>query len=397
MRKIYLALALFAGLISQARADFTGKDASAATITFKNPGACTSVVCVPVFQLYDGTNVVTLTTAGADAVSNTLTGQPVYARNLFFNGTTWDRWQGAVTATLTAETTKVIGTVRIASGGVASGSFASGSIASGALASGSIASGAMVDLGAQADTAAAADNSTASLIALLKRTNQNLTTQTAAINAPIPAGTNVIGHVIADTGSTTAVTALPATPAGTNLIGKVGIDQTTPGTTNGVQDASTSATGAAVPAKAAYNGGNAQSSEPAAATTGNLTGQMYDLTGKAVTSPYANRENMLRCAITLTASTSATTCTGMGAQGASVKIYITDLTCTRNDAGTTAATMTLNDSATTIVDMPNNGGGGGFSKTYNTPLVVAANTAFTVQSGTSLTSVHCSAAGFKGY
>lgn len=43
---------------------------------------------------------------------------------------------------LAAETSKVIGTIRIASGGVASGSFASGSIASGAIASGAVASGA---------------------------------------------------------------------------------------------------------------------------------------------------------------------------------------------------------------------------------------------------------------
>jgi hypothetical protein len=157
------------------------------------------------------------------------------------------------------------------------------------------------------------------------------------------------------------------------------------------------ATGSAVPANAIYNGVNAVSSEPAKATTGNLTGVYADLSGKVVTSPFANRENGLSCAVTLTASTSATTCTGMGAQGANVKIYITDLTCTRSDAGTTSATMTLDDAATTIIDMPNNGGGGGFSHTYNVPLVVAANTAFTVQSGTSLSSVHCSASGFKGY
>jgi hypothetical protein len=37
----------------------------------------------------------------------------------------------------------------------------------------------------------------------------------------LPAGTNVIGHVIADSGSTTAVTALPAIPAGSNVIGHV--------------------------------------------------------------------------------------------------------------------------------------------------------------------------------
>jgi hypothetical protein len=47
------------------------------------------------------------------------------------------------TCNLAAETTKVIGTVRVASGGIASGSLASGSIASGAIASGAIASGAI--------------------------------------------------------------------------------------------------------------------------------------------------------------------------------------------------------------------------------------------------------------
>lgn len=98
MRKISILLALVASLFAvPAYADFTGKDASLATITFKNPAACSSVVCVPVFQIYDGTNVVTLTTAGADAVSNTLTGVPMYGRNLVFNGTTWDRWLGDAT------------------------------------------------------------------------------------------------------------------------------------------------------------------------------------------------------------------------------------------------------------------------------------------------------------
>ena len=48
-----------------------------------------------------------------------------------------------VTCTLDAETTKVIGTVRVASAGIASGSIASGAVASGAIASGAIASGAI--------------------------------------------------------------------------------------------------------------------------------------------------------------------------------------------------------------------------------------------------------------
>jgi hypothetical protein len=61
-------------------------------------------------------------------------------------------------------------------------------------------------------------------------------------------------------------TGLVGLNAGTALVGKVGIDQTTPGTTNGVQDAATSATGSAVPAKAAFLGGGA------AAGAGNLVG-----------------------------------------------------------------------------------------------------------------------------
>jgi hypothetical protein len=49
---------------------------------------------------------------------------------------------------------------------------------------------------------------------------------TVAGSASLPAGTNNIGDV--------DVLSLPALPAGANVVGKVGIDQTTPGTTNRV-------------------------------------------------------------------------------------------------------------------------------------------------------------------
>jgi len=65
------------------------------------------------------------------------------------------------------------------------------SAASASIASGAIASGAMVDLGAQADSAAAADTSTASLIALMKRNNQNLTTLNTSVNADPTAATPI--------------------------------------------------------------------------------------------------------------------------------------------------------------------------------------------------------------
>jgi hypothetical protein len=135
---------------------------------------------------------------------------------------------------------------------------------------------------------------------------------------------------------------------------------------------------------------------------GQAASVMCGLERKVLTLPWANKENMLRCAVTITASTAATTCTGMGAQGGTNKIYITDGYCTRSDAGTTAVTMTTNaqDTSATnniIFDMPNNGGGGGFVKPGGgVPWVVAANTAFQLTSGTSISSEHCSFSGYFG-
>lgn len=55
----------------------------------------------------------------------------------------------------------------------------------------------------------------------------NQSSISTSLSAAVPAGTNNIGDV--------DVLTLPALVAGSALVGKVGIDQTTPGTTNGVQ------------------------------------------------------------------------------------------------------------------------------------------------------------------
>jgi len=59
-----------------------------------------------------------------------------------------------------------------------------------------------------------------------------------AINTALPAGTNLLGKIGIDQttpGTTNGVQVNAALPAGSNIIGQVSIDQTTPGTTNGVQ------------------------------------------------------------------------------------------------------------------------------------------------------------------
>lgn len=152
--------------------------------------------------------------------------------------------------------------------------------------------------------------------------------------------------------------------------------------------------GAAVGPYGVSAGGRAQSSEPTATTTGFLVNRALDLTGKTITSPYANRESMIRGSASAT-GTGATAL--LAAAGASVKNYVSDVECGRSDAGTAAIIVTFSDAAATIMVLPNSGGGGGNNKTFNVPLVTAANTAFTFTSGTGTTTVYCSAQGFTGY
>jgi hypothetical protein len=142
-------------------------------------------------------------------------------------------------------------------------------------------------------------------------------------------------------------------------------------------------------------GGDALSAEPTAYTTGNLEPPMLDLVGKTVTSPYANRENMLRGSASETGTSAGTILPASGS--ASLKEYMTDIECGRTDAGTTAIYVTLNDTSSTVIVLPNSGGGGANSKTFNTPLVFAANTAATFTASSGVSTVYCSAQGFKGY
>ena len=167
-----------------------------------------------------------------------------------------------------------------ASGALSSGSVASGAFASGALASGSVASGAMVDLGAVADAASTAGG-TGTLSAKLRLMTTQLGTINTTLGTPMQATggtvaatqsgtwniTNVSGTVSLPTGASTAanqateISSLAtivtntgsAIPAGSAIIGKVGIDQTTPGTTNAIQTIAGTTGGASTTGNIAAN------------------------------------------------------------------------------------------------------------------------------------------------
>lgn len=198
-----------------------------------------------------GTGSISNATSGV-ATSSTNTGTVAY--NYGFNGTTWDQLQ--------VDASKFL-KVNI-SAGTAAMTQAAGSVVSGAYLSGAFASGSMVDvtnLSAPITPATA----TATKSALLgMQFNSTQATFTNGQQGSVQGSSR--GALFVATGADTFnVTVNAALPAGTNLVGKVGIDQTTPGTTNGTQDASTGTTGSAVPSKGAYIAANG---------SGNLTGEI---------------------------------------------------------------------------------------------------------------------------
>ena len=203
-------------------------------------------------------DLTSLTTATGTRDANTLRVTVATDDSVPVTGTFWQATQpvsGTVTAnaTLAAETTKVIGTVRVASGGIASGA-----IASGALASGSIVDGAMVTLGAKADNkSTATDTTSVSAMSVLKEISymeQNPTsravtnagtfavqaaqsgtwnvgtvTAVTAITNALPAGTNAIGKLAANSGVDIGDVDVTSIAAGTNTIGAVNVRPTTTG------------------------------------------------------------------------------------------------------------------------------------------------------------------------
>lgn len=201
----------------------------------------------------------------------------------------------------------------------------------------------------------------ASMTKLLVTPDANSAINLAQVNGTtVLAGAGAVGtgsqRVAVGQDTTTIAGSAPGTAgaASANVLTIQGVASMTPILANPGTAANwgVGATGSAVPANASYMAGLANSSEPAKATTGNLTGALLDLAGKVATSPYAVRESMVRGSASAT-GTGATTLIAAG--GSNVKTYVTDVECGRNDAGTTAIFVTLSDAASTILVLPNNG------------------------------------------
>lgn len=226
------------------------------------------------------------------------------------------------------------GAVTLASGAVAAGAYSAGAFVSGSFLSGTYADGAIVGIGALADTAWSSGNG--SVIAVLKKIAGNTATFSGAVT--IAAGADVSEGNITDTpwtgtGNSTVIAALKAIwgavtgsiPAGSAIVGKVGIDQTTPGTTNGIQINAALPAGTNLMGKVGIDQTTPGTTNGVVVNNTNANGQASAANSSPVVLPVAQvtvDPCTLGAKINLPISTNATALTQIIALSGSTKIYI---------------------------------------------------------------------------
>jgi hypothetical protein len=193
-----------------------------------------------------------------------------------------------------------------------------------------------------------------------------------------------------------AVTAITnALPAGTNLLGKVGIDQTTPGTTNAVSATGNIASGTADSGNPVKTGGHARTTELTAVSTDQRVDSIYDKVGKQVVLPYSIPETLVSG--TPAAITDNVAHDVIVAQGAGVFMYITSLMVTNSHASVGTLVSIQDDASTVIWKGYAQAGGGGWAITFPAALKMpVANKKLQAICGTTGANVYVNAAGYSG-
>lgn len=164
----------------------------------------------------------------------------------------------------------------------------------------------------------------------------NAGTFAVQVTAAIPAGTNVIGHVIVDSGSvavtnagTFAVQVSAALPAGTNAIGNI----TNVGSVSGnVSVLGPTASGSSLTVAPITQGGRAATANPTAVTNGQVVNTAHDSLGKMI-AVSAIRELKAVTQTTVSNSTGETLVVSAG--GAGVKLDVYGVICANSGASAT--------------------------------------------------------------
>lgn len=101
-----------------------------------------------------------------------------------------------------------------------------------------------------------------------------------------------------------------------------------------------------------------------------------------------NKASMVRGS----AYTTAASATVILASHPGFKLYITGVQC-KNTSASSSGFVTLNDSASTVLIIPSNGGD---NETYLTPLVVSTGMAFSFTPNAAGSAIYCNAQGYFG-
>ncbi len=149
---------------------------------------------------------------------------------------------------------------------------------------------------------------------------------------------------------------------------------------------------AAVSGNPVRAGGRARTSDYTAVVNDDTSDFVTDLNGKLIVLPYAIPENSLNgvtAAITGTGDTSV-----IAAQGAGVRIYVTQVVVTNSHA-TVGTVVEIKDGTTVIQRGYAAPAGGGFALSFPIPLRLTANTALNAANITTASNTYVSASGFK--
>jgi hypothetical protein len=188
-----------------------------------------------------------------------------------------------------------------------------------------------------------------------------------------------------------------AVTTGVNVSQIGGTNILTGGANGSVGVGGLAANNAAISGNPVFMGGVARSSEISAATNGNIVEEVRDLVGRAIVFPYANKENLIEGAASVTGTTSTSL---IAAPGASTFIYVTAVSCFNSGSTGTTVSFQNGSAGTTIWEGYAAPSGGGFTHTFVTPIGgvnnMTANTALFFQAGSATTTLYCNASGFKG-
>lgn len=149
---------------------------------------------------------------------------------------------------------------------------------------------------------------------------------------------------------------------------------------------------AAVSGNPVRGAGQARTSDYTAVANGDTADFVTDLNGKQIVLPYAIPENSLSgvtSAITGTSDTSV-----IAAQGAGIRIYVTQILVTNSHAST-GTVVEIKDNTTVIYRGYAAPAGGGFALTFPVPLRLAANVALQAANVTNSSNTYVSASGYK--